>query len=97
MSLPALCDRNGYTDYRVFADGQEYTNACLTRLMFTWAILADLDEWGYEDRWCFSSLAGAQLALAAWDGNGEPQGWHRHPGTGRRREGGDPAQEIVNW
>ena len=30
-----------------------------------------------------------------WDGTGEPEGWMRHPSSGRRRPGGDPAQEHV--
>jgi hypothetical protein len=36
----------------------------------------------------------------AWElvgGVGEPQGWHRHPNTGRRREDGDPTKETINW
>lgn len=30
-----------------------------------------------------------------WNGDGEPQGWERHLGTGRRRPGGDVAKEYV--
>jgi hypothetical protein len=26
----------------------------------------------------------------------EPKGWFRHPRTGRRRPGGDPAKEYIN-
>lgn len=38
----------------------------------------------------------AVAALIAWNGEGEPSGWMRHPETGRRRPGGDPAGEYVN-
>ena len=41
----------------------------------------------------------AQEALAAWDGapGTEPQGWHRHPTSGRRRTDGKPELEHVAW
>lgn len=84
----------GYTHYRSFPNGRD---ACLNRLMFTWAILADMNPCGYGDRWCYHNEADAKAALDAWNGEGEPQGWHRHPPTGRRREGGDPAKEEVAW
>lgn len=68
---------------------------CLHRFMFTWAILAGMNNWGYEDRWCYPDRDKALAAYAAWDGCGEPGGWHRHPDSGRRREDGDPATEYV--
>jgi hypothetical protein len=34
-------------------------------------------------------------AARRWDGEGEPEGWVRHPVSGRRRPGGDPGQEYV--
>jgi len=30
-----------------------------------------------------------------WDGEGEPDGWHRHPHSGRRRSNGDAALEVI--
>jgi hypothetical protein len=87
-----ICAECGYTDYTRFANGRD---ACIAKFIFTFAILSDLTEWGYGDRWCYESVWDAMEALAAWDGEGEPQGWHRHPDTGRRREGGDPAKEEV--
>jgi hypothetical protein len=92
-SMQAVCAENGYTDYRVFPNGRD---ACLTRLTYTVALLADLEYCGYGDRWCYESYEKAKAALDAWDGEGEPTGWHRHPDTGRRRENGDPATEHVN-
>jgi len=53
---------------------------------------------GYDDRWCYHSKEAALAAIAGWDRNyptTEPQGWHRHPTTGRRREGGDPTKEVI--
>jgi len=52
----------------------------------------------YEDRWCYGSAAAACIAADRWEGpdHGEPEGWHRHPRSGRRRPDGDPDQEYVN-
>ena len=49
----------------------------------------------YSDAWQYQSRSSALDALERWDGEGEPEGWYRHPATGRRRPGGDPAQEFV--
>jgi hypothetical protein len=68
---------------------------CLHPFMYTWAILADLNNTGYEDRWCYADYEKAKAAYDAWDGNGEPGGWHRHPGSGRRRPNGDASQEFI--
>ena len=67
-------------------------------LMFTHAIIWGYigDTFGYEDRWCYHDKGVAIAAATAWDGTGEPEGWHRHPATGRRRPDGDPSQEYVN-
>lgn len=90
----AACIANGYTDYTRFANGRD---AAICRFAFTYAILSDLTRWGYGDRWCYSSIWDAMEALAAWNGEEgtEPQGWHRHPYTGRRRENGDPSKEVI--
>jgi hypothetical protein len=84
----------GYSDYKQFPNGR---NAAIMRLMFTHAIVSDLTRYSYEDRWCFASYEKAQAALAAWDGeeDAEPQGWHRHPDSGRRRPDGDASKEYV--
>jgi hypothetical protein len=60
--------------------------AAIRPMMFTTAIVTGrmFDRIGYDDRWCYHDMASAQAALDAWDGTGEPEGWHRHPGTGRR-------------
>jgi hypothetical protein len=89
---------NGYRDLQIMPDGRY---ACVMPLLFTHAIIiGDIRGVGPDDRWCYSSLEKAQTALLYWkeDFNfeGEPQGWHRHPATGRRRENGDPATETIN-
>ena len=70
-------------------------NRCVSlfKYMFTWAIIVgkDEDRTGIEDRWCYADAAGAVIALEGFDWSTyvpnqvEPQGWKRHPFTGRRR------------
>lgn len=50
----------------------------------------------YEDCWCYGSVKAAVKAAEVWDGEGDPpDGWHRHPASGRRRPDGDPKKEYV--
>lgn len=69
-------------------------------LLFHWTVTRGLfdDPVGYVDRWCYADAAGALEALAAFPmyppADYEPTGWHRHPGSGRRRPGGEPALEF---
>jgi len=82
----------GYLNYREFDNGRD---AAIVPMLYTHALVADLDNFGYGDRWCYKTFEGAQNALAEWSGDGEPNGWHRHPDTGRRRENGDPEKETI--
>jgi hypothetical protein len=83
--LHGLALTNGYRDPKPLA-GRRY--ACIVPFMFTHAIIVGKmgDECGYEDRWCYHSYPAAKAALDEWDGTGEPNGWHRHPDSGRRRD-----------
>lgn len=66
-----------------------YTHAII------WGYMADAKE-SYEDRWCYRHQALAVAAADVWAGPpDEPDGWHRHPRSGRRRPDGDPTQEYV--
>lgn len=71
--------------------------AAIFDFMFTEGIIVgrigDRDQ--YDDRWCYER-GKAEAALEAWDGTGEPQGWHRHPATGRRRPDGNADEEYLN-
>lgn len=69
-------------------------------LLFHWTMLRGHvgDLFGYFDRWCYTDEAGARAAFEAFPyrppAGYEPQGWHRHPKTLRRRPDGDPAREY---
>src|SRR3954462_4255360 len=84
---------NGYTNVKLLPDGRW---AGLLRFLYTHAIIVGQigDQCGYDDRWCFASEAKALAALNEWDGTGEPNGWHRHPGSGRRRPEGSVSEEY---
>lgn len=52
----------------------------------------------YDDMWDYDTAEEAKEALKNWQGRPgtEPQGWIRHPPSGRRRAaGGDPATEWI--
>jgi hypothetical protein len=56
--------------------------------------------WWFDDTWQYTAdtpggLDAGWRAALGWDGQGEPEGWYRHPQSGRRRPGGDPAKEFV--
>lgn len=74
-------DENGYFERRRAQNGREIG---IMPFIYTWAIIADITELGYGDRWCYKDLCSARHAFNEWDGEGEPKGWHRHPVTGRR-------------
>ncbi len=86
----------GYSHVKVMSDG----NVCaIFDFIFTTAIISDIDQNGYGDRWCYHDKSVAIAALEAWNGTGEPPhqdvqtpGWHRHPNTGRRY---DPSGNLT--
>jgi len=80
---------------RLLGDGRYLA---IRRLMFHWTLLIGAvgDRISYDDRYCYQTLAGATAALEAWDGSGDPDGWHRHPKSGRRRPGGLAQLEFTD-
>jgi hypothetical protein len=81
--LTTLIRDNGYLAPKLLPEGRY---ACLARFLHTTAIITGRvgDLVSMDDRWCYHDESAARRALLAWDGTGEPTGWHRHPGTGRR-------------
>lgn len=75
-----------------FEDGEI---AIITKMLFTYAILYELNPYGYGDRWCYRTAEAALAALTEWDGTGDPQGWHRHPDSGRRVD--EDGKTYVNF
>lgn len=90
--LLKLAAAEGYHDLRELGDAGLVG---LYKLIYTYAIISGIGTYTYEDRWCYESCAAARRALDAWDGTGEPQGWHRHPRTGRRID--SLGNMTTNW
>lgn len=95
LSFEEFLRQNGYTDTKLIP-GDRY--AAIFQFMFTHAIIVGCvgDVMRYDDRWCYGSYDKAKAALDAWDGTPgtEPDGWHRHPATGRRRD--EAGVEYIN-
>ncbi len=91
-----LTSRNGgaCVEAKLIGDG---IYAAIKPLLFHWTMIVGLvgDRWGIEDRWCYEDRHAAEKGLRAWDGTGDPTGWHRHPRSCRRRPGGDPRREYL--
>lgn len=83
-----------YLDVRRLSNGLW---TCIFPLLYTHAIITVRhgDEVGMVDRWCYHSYEAAKKAIDAWNGKGEPEGWHRHPMTGRRRD--EEGKEYINF
>lgn len=82
--LAQVLAENGYRDGKLLDGETRY--AAIAPKMYTHAIICGRvgDYWGFYDCWCYRTYHEAQAALAAWNGEGEPEGWIRHPDSGRR-------------
>jgi hypothetical protein len=98
--LQWMRDTNGYALLHIeLIDAERWVS--IDRLMYhysiKWGTVNDYIT-GYEDRWCLADLPLAIASFSEWKSRGfvgEPGGWHRHPNSGRRREGGDPSKEEI--
>lgn len=78
-----------YIDLRRLPDGRWIG---VHRLLFHWTLHIDINWVGYHDRYCYPTRQSALDAMWSWDGTGDPDGWHRHPSSGRAR---DPKTGVV--
>lgn len=87
----------GYTAWRCLDDG---TVLAVGPMAFgNGRLYWDVHQDGYREFYCYDGLAAAEQSMHAFDPTieHEPTGWKRHGSTGRRRPGGDPAQEYINF
>jgi hypothetical protein len=68
--IEILC-RNGYRHLKEFPDGKI---AGIGRQLFTTGLFVGLEEFSYQKRYCYENEAQAVVALAIWDGQGDPPG-----------------------
>ena len=75
MTLEAELIRNGYMHLRQAPDGRWFG---MQRFLFTWAILEDLGDEGYDRRWCYNDYASCFGAYCDFVNGGfvdKPAGW----------------------
>lgn len=83
--LREMADQYGYSHLRIVGDDVQ----CISQFLYTSGILCRVTLQGYGPRYCYHSMTDAVAAFEAWDGVGEPEGWHRATAPGkptRRRE-----------
>jgi hypothetical protein len=97
MTYKEFLIQEGYRDIRFINDGREWL--AINPYIFTHAIIKGTTGHinTFDDRWCYDNYEAAKRALDAWDGIGEPNGWKRHPGSGRRRPDGNATKEYINF
>lgn len=85
----------GYTQWRELPDGTILAVGPMA--LGNGRLFVDINSYGYEDCYCYDSLELATQSMIDYDPEKdvEPQGWKRHPFSGRRREGGDETREYV--
>lgn len=72
----------------------------LVKQIYTWLLaIGPVDSEVYDDQWEYQDAGAAFVAWLTWNpaDEPEPRGWYRHHKTGRRRPGGDPAQEYIHF
>lgn len=83
-------------------DRGDGTYAAIKPLIFHWTMMiGDIgDLQNINDRYCYGDELLAATGLEEWERRGwegEPKGWHRHLGSGRRRPDGDADREYIEF
>lgn len=62
-------------------------------------IIGKVESMCYDSHWCYETLEQAIEAAKVWDPltQPEPEGWFRHAMSGRRRPGGDPSKQYIEF
>lgn len=82
----------------IVKDAPDGRRVWVTPFMFTAGIvIGEPDALTYDDRWCYVTVSQAAVWGRRWSAEAgtEPDGWHRHPTSGRRRPDGDAAREYL--
>lgn len=52
-------------------------------------------QWFTDQIYCYHDHDAAWRAALGWNGQGDPEGWYKHPPSGRRRPDGTVDSEYV--
>lgn len=87
----------GYTHWRCLPDGTVIAVAPMS--ISNGRLFWDVNQDGYSDFYCYDSPDLALSGMMDFDPakQKEPEGWHRHASTGRRRPNGDRSKEYINF
>lgn len=85
----------GYSHWRLLDDGNLL--AVSEMLFSNGRLFVGVNRYGYEDCYCYDNVEKAIESMNNFDPahDIEPDGWKRHPYSGRRRENGDKKKEVV--
>ena len=70
----------------------------LTKMIFNHRLnLMSENGNGWDDAWCYEDFRSALIAMLNWntDSMSEPEGWKKHPTTGRYRPDSNPDLEYL--
>lgn len=77
-NLKEFLEKEGYKEIREIPG----KGVCaLYRFIFTVGLVYNIDEFGYEGRYCYPNYSDALEALLNWNGQEDPSGdWIKHKG-----------------
>jgi hypothetical protein len=94
--MESLGGQFGAEAFREVGDGR---GLWVYRMFYTFKlVIGPIGSGGYDDHWCYKDRQNAVTAFFLWNPleTAEPEGWVRHPPSGRRRfPDGDPATEEI--
>jgi len=85
MNLEADLLAHGYVALRQLPNGRWI--GC-HRMIWTWGLFIGVDEFGYQERYCYERMEHAVAAALTWNGEGRP------PGPWIKRRGVNVAEEL---
>ena len=88
--------RRWWLHRRVLEDGSILYLEPMLQGNLSLAHAAGPEPWHDLDRYCYHDHDAAWRAVLGWNGKGDPEGWYRHPRSGRRRPDGDIDNEYIN-
>jgi hypothetical protein len=84
-----------YLHRRVLDDGRILTLEPMLGGILSLGVADGPERWHNIDRYCYDDHDAGWRAVLGWNGKGDPEGWHRHPRSGRRRP--DRTIESEYW
>ena len=91
-TIDGFVAENRYLAGRMLPDG---SYVAVVQMIFNLRLIVGADDRWADDAWCYHDPELCWQAYAGWDGTGDPPGWYKHLGSGRRRPDFTEASEYV--